>query len=63
MKTETTEALRSLLETVEMAIKMGDWKVDGRCDPDMELYRAEVALIDNGYRRDGLTGEEFIYEG
>ena len=62
MKTQETEALRSLVETIEFAIRIGDWKVDGRCDPDMELHRAKKILLDNGYRRDSLTGEEFIYE-
>ena len=62
MRTKETESLKSLVEIIEHAIRIGDWKVDGRCDPDMELYRAEQILLDNGYRRDSITGEEFIYE-
>jgi hypothetical protein len=60
---ETLETLRNLLETVEHAIRIGDWNVDGRCDPDMMIERAKSTLLANGYRRDSLTGEEFIHEG
>lgn len=60
---KTLEILKNLLETVECAIRIGDWKVDGRCDPDMIIERAESVLLANGYRRDSLTGEEFIFEG
>ena len=60
MKNEITETLKELVETVEQAIRTGDWDVDGRNDPDMILHRAESILKKCGYRRDGLTGEEFI---
>lgn len=59
---ETLETLKNLLETVEHAIRIGDWNVVGRCDPDMVIERAESILLSNGYRRDSLTGEEFIFE-
>ena len=62
MKNEITETLRELVEGVNQAIENGDWKVDGRCDPDMVLTRAESILLKCGYRKDGLTGTEFYYE-
>jgi len=61
MRNEITETLKELVESVEHAIRTGDWDVDGRNDPEMVLSRAESILKDCGYRRDGLTGEEFIY--
>ena len=42
--TKQTEALKELLEAVEHAIEIGDWKVDGRCDPDLAINRAKKAL-------------------
>jgi hypothetical protein len=62
MKNEITETLRELVEGVNHAIEIGDWKVDGRCDPDMVLTRAESILLNCGYRKDELTGTEFYYE-
>ena len=41
---EALEALKDLLEIVEFAIKIGDWKVDGACDPDISINRAKKAL-------------------
>ena len=38
------EALKDLLEAMEAAIKAGDWKVDGACDPDSAIQRARKAL-------------------
>ena len=38
------QALENLIEVVEAAIKAGDWKVDGACDPTMALIRAKRAL-------------------
>jgi len=60
MNNEITEILARLLETVEQAIMVGDWKVDGRCDPDMIMHKAESILIDNGYRRESVNGEDFF---
>ena len=37
-------ALRDLVEIVEAAISAGHWKVDGACDPDAILYRANRLL-------------------
>jgi folylpolyglutamate synthase/dihydropteroate synthase len=38
------EALRELSEVCRAAIKAGDWKVDGACDPDSLLSRADAAI-------------------
>lgn len=42
--TKQTEALKELLEIVEHAIIVGDWKVDGACDPEMIINACEEAL-------------------
>lgn len=33
-----------LLEVVQAAIANGDWKVDGRCDPDMAIRRMQAFI-------------------
>jgi hypothetical protein len=38
------EALRLALECIEAAIKSGDWKVDGACDPTMAIEGVKYAL-------------------
>ena len=38
------KAAEDLLEGVEAAIKAGDWKVDGACDPDSAIVRLRQAL-------------------
>lgn len=38
------DALVDLLDGVESAIKAGDWKVDGACDPDAAIARAKEAI-------------------
>ena len=38
------EVLKLALETMEAAIKAGDWKVDGACDPDMVFVAIREAL-------------------
>jgi hypothetical protein len=43
--------LNLLVGAVEQAIELGDWKVDGRCDPDMTLSCARDLLFDNGYEK------------
>jgi hypothetical protein len=43
--------LELLVDGVEKAIEFGDWKVDGRCDPDMVLSCARNLLSDNGYEK------------
>ena len=42
--TNLREAAEYLLEGVEAAIKAGDWKVDGACDPDSAIVRLRQAL-------------------
>lgn len=41
---EHVEVLRGLSEVCRAAIKSGDWKVDGACDPDAVLRRADAAI-------------------
>jgi hypothetical protein len=57
---EHIEIIKDLVEIIKQAIESGDWKVDGACDPDLALYRAEKALVAEGYRLDGLTGTEYL---
>lgn len=38
--------LSELLDVVNAAIANGDWKVDGRCDPDMAI-RVAGAIVSN----------------
>lgn len=38
------EAIKGLLESVTDAINAGDWKVDGACDPDIDIQRANAAI-------------------
>jgi hypothetical protein len=38
------EALRNLSATVDAAILAGDWRIDGACDPDMDIKRARAAI-------------------
>ena len=38
------EVLKQALDVIETAIKAGDWKVDGACDPDKAISRAKKAL-------------------
>ena len=38
------EAIKGLLESVTDAINAGDWKVDGVCDPDIDIQRANAAI-------------------
>ena len=37
-------ALRNLSAIVDAAILSGDWKVDGACDPDMDIAAARAAI-------------------
>ena len=38
------EAMKQALEVIEAAIKAGDWKVDGACDPDMAIHGLRQAI-------------------
>lgn len=40
------EAMKLALEAIEAAIKSGDWKVDGACDPDMAITALREALAE-----------------
>lgn len=54
------EMIIRLTETMEAAIRSGDWVVDGACDPDMILSEANDMLETAGYVRDGITGECWV---
>jgi hypothetical protein len=41
---KTEEALKELLKCVKQAIKSGDWIVDGACDPDLVISKAEELI-------------------
>ena len=41
------EAMNLAFEVMQAAIKSGDWKVDGACDPDMALRALEEALANH----------------
>ncbi len=38
------EVLKQALEVIETAIKAGDWKVDGACDPDNVIHGLRQAI-------------------
>lgn len=52
------EAASGLLTTVESAIKAGDWKVDGACDPTVDIIRLKNILAKPQHQWIGLTDEE-----
>lgn len=52
------EAASGLLEAVESAIESGDWKVDGACDPAVEIIRLKNALTNPKVEWVGLTHAE-----
>ena len=41
--------IKELVDTIEVAISAGDWKVDGACDPDYILKRAKKHLEEENY--------------
>lgn len=49
-----------LLECIRSAIDSGDWKVDGACDPDAAITKAEEHLYSLGWRKDGITGQNWM---
>lgn len=51
---ETLNTIAELLNVMEAAIKSGDWNVDGACDPDSIMYRAEVVLRKFGFTRNSI---------
>jgi hypothetical protein len=52
------EAAVGLLTVVEAAIEAEDWKVDGACDPTVEIIRLKNALAKPNKEWVGLTDEE-----
>lgn len=48
--------LSELVECVETAIRAGDWKVDGACDPDSIIYQSKRYLEFKGWKRNGVDG-------
>ena len=45
------EAMKLALEAIESAIKSGDWKVDGACDPDMAIVALRDALSEQAAQK------------
>lgn len=43
------QAVEDLADAIKSAINSGDWKVDGACDPDAAIKRAE-SLLSRKYR-------------
>lgn len=56
MSDANLEIVARLLETMEHAIKAGDWKVDGACDPDAVMTAAEAVLRARGWVRNSVDG-------
>ena len=50
------EIIADLLECMKAAIKSGDWKVDGACDPDSSIQFAELHLERSGWRQNSIDG-------
>lgn len=51
---DACDALARMLETAEAAIRSGDWKVDGACDPDSDIEYAKHVLRANGWRQNSV---------
>lgn len=49
---EKLRFIADLVDCIETAIKAGDWKVDGVCDPEALLEGARFMLKKNGYKQD-----------
>jgi hypothetical protein len=52
------ELMQQALECMEAAIKAGDWKVDGACDPDFVLLCLRTRLAQHEPVR--VSPQEFI---
>ena len=52
------EAATGLLNSVVSAIESGDWKVDGACDPTVEIIRLKNALTKPDREWVPLTDEQ-----
>lgn len=53
-KEHALTALARMLETVEHAIASGDWKVDGACDPDVNIAYAKHVLQGAGWEQNSI---------
>lgn len=51
---EYDEIIIGLVEAIEQSIEIGDWKIDGRCDPDMILSAAKEYLREKGFQRNSI---------
>lgn len=51
------KCIAELLNAIDVAIKCGDWKVDGACDPATVIDFAEYILRQNGWVQNGVSGE------
>ena len=56
---EHVEVLRDLSEVCRAAIKAGDWKVDGACDPDSLLRHADAAIAALSSQQPAAVDEVF----
>ena len=56
---DAESALAELLEIVCAAIEIGDWTVDGRCDPDTVLHQAAQVLRNSGWTHNSIDGSWF----
>lgn len=50
------EIIAGLVNCMKQAIQSGDWKVDGACDPDTDLMRAEHYLRKRGWTENSIDG-------
>jgi len=50
------QCIANLLETMRQAIKAGDWKIDGACDPDVFMEQAEYILRSSGWVQNTIDG-------
>jgi len=57
---ELLDVIREMHSVMTAAQRSGDWVVDGAADPDAVMSRAEWYLWREGYRRDSISGQEFV---
>ena len=56
------EVLKQALEVIETAIKAGDWKVDGACDPDNVIHGLRQAIREHAMYEVQRLGQEIEQE-
>jgi hypothetical protein len=54
------QCIANLLEAMEQAIKSGDWKVDGACDPDWAIAQAKYVLRESGRTQNSIDASWMI---